>query len=185
MTYEPHYEGSSVVMGQPGAVCSAHGTHTYEARIGHHLPPRKLSSGQSTFQALGRGFTLFAFGAGECDGAALEQAAASLKLAQSSTPRWQSHGIRVDVYQMTSLMSADMSTRFDTPWSSYIPNWPAAVYLEGYTEHISNKYHEMDLYLSDVLLTQTAEQYAVTPPALTYASTTATITWRDVLTTWL
>jgi hypothetical protein len=80
MTYEPHYEGSSVVMGQPGAVCSAHGTHTYEARIGHHLPPRKLSSGQSTFQALGRGFTLFAFGAGERDGAALEQAAASLKV---------------------------------------------------------------------------------------------------------
>ena len=48
--YEPHYEGSSVVMGPPGAVCSAHGNHTFTARIGHHLPPQKLTSGRNVFE---------------------------------------------------------------------------------------------------------------------------------------
>jgi 2-polyprenyl-6-methoxyphenol hydroxylase-like FAD-dependent oxidoreductase len=65
MTYEPHYEGSSVVMGAAGAVCSAHGSHSYQARSGHHLPPRALSSGRSVFESLGRGFTLLAFDADE------------------------------------------------------------------------------------------------------------------------
>ena len=61
--YEPNYEGSQVLFGPPGGVCSAHGTHTYKARAGHHLAPRKLSSGRSTFDEMGFEFTLFAFGA--------------------------------------------------------------------------------------------------------------------------
>ncbi len=60
--YEPHYEGSSVVMGPPGAVCSAHGKHTFTARTGHHLPPNGLSSGRNVFEELGDGYTLLAFG---------------------------------------------------------------------------------------------------------------------------
>jgi 2-polyprenyl-6-methoxyphenol hydroxylase-like FAD-dependent oxidoreductase len=75
-TYEPHYEGSAVVAGPPGAVCSAHGTHTFAARAGHHLPPQKLSSGRNVFEELGPGFTLLAFGA---DAAAVEQFAAEAK----------------------------------------------------------------------------------------------------------
>ncbi len=59
--YEPHYEGSSVVMGPPGAVCSAHGNHTFKARTGHHLPPQKLTSGRNVFEELGTDFTLLAF----------------------------------------------------------------------------------------------------------------------------
>ena len=59
--YEPHYEGSSVVMGPTGAVCSAHGNHTFTARIGHHLPPNLLSSGRNVFEELGTAYTLFAF----------------------------------------------------------------------------------------------------------------------------
>ena len=55
LTYEPHYEGSPVVFGPPGGVCSAHGTHTFKARAGHHLPPQLLSSGRNVFEELGHG----------------------------------------------------------------------------------------------------------------------------------
>ena len=67
MTYEPHYEGSPVVAGPPGAVSSAHGSHTFQARAGHHLPPRMLSDGRNVFEALGRGFTLLALDADDAD----------------------------------------------------------------------------------------------------------------------
>ena len=76
--YEPNYEGSSVVMGPPGGVCSAHGDHLVLARPGHHLTPLPLSSGRSTFDELGSGFTLLAFGADEASVAAIERAATSL-----------------------------------------------------------------------------------------------------------
>ena len=68
MTYEPNYEGSSIIDGPEDAVCSAHGTHTFVARAGHHLPPRSLSGGKNLAAELGAGFTLLAFGAP--DGAA-------------------------------------------------------------------------------------------------------------------
>ena len=54
-TYEPNYEGSPVVLGPPGGVCSAHGTHTFKARAGHHLAPQPLSSGRNVFEELGAG----------------------------------------------------------------------------------------------------------------------------------
>jgi 4-hydroxyisophthalate hydroxylase len=60
-SYEPNYEGSSVVWGPPGGKCTAHGVHSFAARAGHHLAPQSLSSGKNAFEALGRGFTLFAF----------------------------------------------------------------------------------------------------------------------------
>lgn len=78
--YEPHYEGSSVVMGPPGAVCSAHGNHTFTARTGHHLPPNTLSSGKNVFEELGTGYTLLAFGVDEKAVAGFETAARELKL---------------------------------------------------------------------------------------------------------
>ena len=61
-TYAPHYEGSAVVHGPQGGVCSAHGTHTFQARAGHHLPPLRLTSGANVFERLGQGFTLVALG---------------------------------------------------------------------------------------------------------------------------
>ena len=76
--YEPNYEGSPVVMGPPGGVCSAHGDHLVLARPGHHLTPLPLSSGRSTFDELGPDFTLLAFGADEASVAAIERAATSL-----------------------------------------------------------------------------------------------------------
>lgn len=78
LTYEPHYEGSPVMFGPPGGVSSAHGTHTFKARAGHHLPSRRLSSGRNVFEDLGTEFTLLAFDADARDVTAFEQAAAAL-----------------------------------------------------------------------------------------------------------
>ena len=66
--YEPNFEGSAVVYGPEGGVNSAHGSHSYTARAGHHLPPQPLSSGEGVHTEFGMGFTLLAFDAP--DGAA-------------------------------------------------------------------------------------------------------------------
>jgi 2-polyprenyl-6-methoxyphenol hydroxylase-like FAD-dependent oxidoreductase len=80
MTYEPHYEGSPVVAGPLGGKSSAHGTHTFTARAGHHLPPAPLSSGKNVFEELALGFTLLAFGVDETAVAAFEKAALAAKV---------------------------------------------------------------------------------------------------------
>lgn len=61
--YEPHYDGSPVVWGAPGATSGAAGRHMFEARAGHHLAPQPLSADGTTFDRLGTGFTLLALGA--------------------------------------------------------------------------------------------------------------------------
>jgi 2-polyprenyl-6-methoxyphenol hydroxylase-like FAD-dependent oxidoreductase len=80
VSYAPHYEGSSVVIGPPGGVCSIHGTHTHTARAGHHLSPQPLSSGRNIYQELGAGFSLLAFGAEDGAVQAFEDAARSLRM---------------------------------------------------------------------------------------------------------
>ena len=67
--YETNYEGSSIVDGPAGGVCSAQGQHMIKARAGHHLGPQHLSSGKNVFEELGRGFTLLAF---DADSSAIE-----------------------------------------------------------------------------------------------------------------
>jgi 4-hydroxyisophthalate hydroxylase len=79
-SYEPNYEGSSVVMGPPDGVCSAHGTHSFKVRAGHHLAPQPLSSGRNVFEELGPDFTLIAFDVGDQSVQAFERAAQSLKV---------------------------------------------------------------------------------------------------------
>ena len=74
-SYEPNYEGSPVVCGPVGGKCSAHGQHMMKARAGHHLAPLKLSDGRNVFEALGQGYTLIAFDAGDNTVAAIEAAA--------------------------------------------------------------------------------------------------------------
>ena len=77
-SYEPHYEGSSVVMGPPDSSCSIHGSHSFAARPGHHLAPCALggrSSGRDVFEELGTGFTLLAFDAEDRAVKAFQQAA--------------------------------------------------------------------------------------------------------------
>jgi 2-polyprenyl-6-methoxyphenol hydroxylase-like FAD-dependent oxidoreductase len=64
--FEPNYEGSPIVWGVPGAICSAVGSHAVAARAGHHLAPQPLSSGRNVFNELGDGFTLLCLD-GEAD----------------------------------------------------------------------------------------------------------------------
>ena len=82
--YEPHYEGSPVIFGPPDGVSAAHGTHSFAARAGHHLPPQLLSSGRNAFEELGPGFSLLALDAQEREQdravATFEQAAGSLRV---------------------------------------------------------------------------------------------------------
>ena len=77
-TYEPNYEGSSVVDGPDKGVCSAHGSHTFVARSGHHLAPQPLTSGERLAAELGQDFTLLAFGAPEGAIAAFQASADSI-----------------------------------------------------------------------------------------------------------
>ena len=79
-TYEPHYEGSPVVIGPPGGRSSAHGEHSFAAMAGHHLPPQPLSSGRNVFEALGTGFTLLAFDGDDGVVRAFEAAARALRI---------------------------------------------------------------------------------------------------------
>ena len=67
LTYEPNYEGSPVVIGPEGAVCSAHGSFEFAARPGHHLSPQPLSGGRYLPAELGAGFTLLALSAEDDD----------------------------------------------------------------------------------------------------------------------
>ncbi|HEY8580549.1 MAG TPA: FAD-dependent monooxygenase, partial [Beijerinckiaceae bacterium] len=74
-TYEPNFEGSSVVVGPPGGVCSAHGEHMFKARAGHHLAPQPLSSGRNVFEELGMDYALLAFDADPASVEAIRAAA--------------------------------------------------------------------------------------------------------------
>jgi 2-polyprenyl-6-methoxyphenol hydroxylase-like FAD-dependent oxidoreductase len=76
-SYEPHYEGSSVVSGPPDASCSIFGKYSFAAQAGHHLAPQPLSSGRNVFEELGPGYTLLAFG---IDAQAFESAARQLHI---------------------------------------------------------------------------------------------------------
>ncbi len=59
--FEPNYRGSPIVAGAGGAT-NAIGGHSFTARAGHHLAPRRLSTGENVYERLGTGFTLLALG---------------------------------------------------------------------------------------------------------------------------
>ena len=62
--FEPHYEGSPLIWPspQPGAVCSAKGSHQFKARAGHHLAPCMLASATHLFEELGSAYSLLCVG---------------------------------------------------------------------------------------------------------------------------
>ena len=76
-SFEPNYEGSAVVAGPANGRSSAHGTHAFKARAGHHLAPQPLTTGRNVFEALGTGFTLLALDAEDRVVQSFEQAARS------------------------------------------------------------------------------------------------------------
>jgi 2-polyprenyl-6-methoxyphenol hydroxylase-like FAD-dependent oxidoreductase len=79
-SFEPNYQGSSVVWGPPGSSCSATGSHQFAARAGHHLAPLRLASGQDVFEQLGEGFTLIELGMPEGGAEDFAAAAKALKI---------------------------------------------------------------------------------------------------------
>ena len=50
--FEPNYRGSPIVAGAGGAT-NAIGGHSFKARAGHHLAPRRLSTGENVYERLG------------------------------------------------------------------------------------------------------------------------------------
>jgi 2-polyprenyl-6-methoxyphenol hydroxylase-like FAD-dependent oxidoreductase len=79
-SFEPHYAGSPIVFGPPGAVSSAAGKHEFVVCAGHHLAPQRLSSGRDVFEELGDGFTLLAFDADAAVADAFRRAAEARKI---------------------------------------------------------------------------------------------------------
>lgn len=75
LNYEPNYEGSPALFGPPHGVTRAKGEYMVKARAGHHLAPRKLTSGRDVFEELGFDFALLAFGVDESAVAAFETSA--------------------------------------------------------------------------------------------------------------
>lgn len=72
-----NYDGSPIVEGTPGAHPGIHAALSLEARPGFHLSPQTLTSGKNVFEALGTGFTLFAFGVDDTATKGIEEAAAA------------------------------------------------------------------------------------------------------------
>lgn len=72
--FEPNYRGSPIVAGEGGAT-NAIGGHVFEARAGHHLAPRRLSTGENVYARLGEGFTLLVAGPSGDEAARLRAAA--------------------------------------------------------------------------------------------------------------
>jgi 2-polyprenyl-6-methoxyphenol hydroxylase-like FAD-dependent oxidoreductase len=84
--FEPNYEGSPIVWGAPGAVCSAVGSHAFAARAGHHLAPQPLSSGRNVYEELGTGFTLLCLDDDDTACRAFTAAAAKLNVPLKIVP---------------------------------------------------------------------------------------------------
>jgi 2-polyprenyl-6-methoxyphenol hydroxylase-like FAD-dependent oxidoreductase len=64
--FEPHYEGSPIVKSESAhgdAQCGAIGSHSFQARPGHHLSPARVASGVVVTDELGPDYSLLVFGA--------------------------------------------------------------------------------------------------------------------------
>ena len=81
-------------------MCSAVGSHRFEARTGHHLPPAPLTDGGDVFGHLGTDFTLLCIGTSEENARVFSEAAASL-----SVP-----------LKMVALTSGLGGERYDAKW---------------------------------------------------------------------
>ncbi len=75
LSYEPNYEGSGVIDGPEGGVCSAHGKHTFKAQAGHHLAPLEMSSGKNIYEELSNDFSLLSLDGEDSVTSAFETAA--------------------------------------------------------------------------------------------------------------
>lgn len=76
--YEPHYDGSRVIVGAESDDIGVHGEHTFRAQPGHHLAPCPLSTGRDLFEALGGDLALVGLGASDEDLDSIANAARDL-----------------------------------------------------------------------------------------------------------
>lgn len=94
--FEPNYEGSPIVTGASGGSPSAVGTHSLEARAGHHLPPPSASPPDELFAALGRGLSLIttqtARAGAEAFSTAAEELGIPLRVVHGSEADMESYG---------------------------------------------------------------------------------------------
>ena len=121
--FEPNYEGSPVVWHAGGerGVCSAKGSHRFDARAGHHLPPARLGSGANVFDVLGAGFTLLAFDALPDAAQAFMDAAVALELpltvleapAEGEAARYQARLVLVRPDQFVAWSTREPQVSFD------------------------------------------------------------------------
>ena len=121
--FEPHYEGSPLVSHAEGerGVCSAKGSHRFEARAGHHLAPGLLDSGANVFATLGPGFTLLAFDAVPATLQNFRDAAAALRLpltvvqarADGDAARYQARLVLVRPDQFVAWRASQPQATFD------------------------------------------------------------------------
>ncbi|KMW57191.1 monooxygenase, FAD-binding [Candidatus Rhodobacter oscarellae] len=88
----PHYAGSPIVMGEPGAVSGARGKHSFAARAGHHLAPQPMPDGGDLWDALGLGFTLLTATEAGADGFAQAAAALGVPLTRVRLPARNAYG---------------------------------------------------------------------------------------------
>jgi 2-polyprenyl-6-methoxyphenol hydroxylase-like FAD-dependent oxidoreductase len=128
--YVPNYEGSSVVFGPQGGVSGIRGQHAYTARPGHHLAPRQLTSGRSTYESLGRDFTLLAFGAKDADVARFEAASKALGV-PLTTVRDSFEEERADYGARLTLVRPDQHVA----WAANAPPEDTATVLRRVTGH--------------------------------------------------
>jgi 2-polyprenyl-6-methoxyphenol hydroxylase-like FAD-dependent oxidoreductase len=98
--FEPNYEGSPIVLNGNKGVCSAVGSHRFEARTGHHLPPAPLKDGGDAFGHLGTEFTLLCIGTSQANARVFSEAAAAL-----SVP-----------LKMVALASGQGADRYEAKW---------------------------------------------------------------------
>lgn len=82
--FEPHYEGSSLVVGGLRTRPSAIGQHTFDPRPGHHLPPPENGDRDEVFDLLGNGFTLIDPRVHRATGKSFADAAAALGVPMST-----------------------------------------------------------------------------------------------------
>lgn len=78
--FEPNYEGSPVVLSETSGTPSAVGSHRFEARAGHHLPPAPLANGGDVFEKLGQEFSLLCVGPSDVEAQTFRTAADALSL---------------------------------------------------------------------------------------------------------
>lgn len=113
---------------------------------------------------------------------------ASRILAGYSEPTWITNPITVELTSVSTaanvaiMLQLEVGSPLDLQEvTDEIDVVPADVFLEGYVETINANTWSMDLYVSDVRLTRTPQQWEDVTPTLAWSSVSGTLTWYDAI----